>query len=307
MPSKFKGVFPAVVTPIDARGRFNPDAMHKLAQFLIPKGVHGCYVTGSTGEGLLLNVKERKAVAKTAVEAFGKKGKVIVHIGAMGTRDTADLAAHAAEVGAAGISSIPPIYFPHTMGDIIEYYRAVGKAAGIPMFVYSIPALLNRSFTADDLARFREIPEFAGIKFTDYNLYELRNMRDDFGPDFTIFNGYDQVFACGLAMGADAGIGSTYNFMPEMFVAVYKAFTSGDTAKAFDFQHKLNRIIRIAIRGNALATTKVMLRFRGVDCGKPIPPIREPLPNEIEETEGDLKKLGFPDEYVKEAVEYMKK
>ena len=286
MANEFRGVLPALFTPYDEKGRFDPDALHRLVEFVLGKGVYGGYVGGSTGEGLLLSVEERKQLTKTAVEAFNGRGKVIIHVGTLNTRDAAEIAAHAAEVGADAVSSIPPIYYKYGPDEIHDYYREIGRAAGIPLFLYSIPKLVGMSFGADDLKRFRDIPQFKGIKFTDQNLFELRNIREDFGEDFVIFNGFDELLACGLMMGASGGIGTMYNYMPELFVGIYRAVEGDSCRKAFDLQYKVNRVIRLNLHYKGLSGAKAIMKMRGVDCGC----AREPLSRLSAEEESEFRK-----------------
>ena len=68
MKEKFKGVFPALLTPFDKNGAINVDSVKKLVDLNVKKGVNGFYVGGSSGEGLLLTVDERKQLFKAAAE-----------------------------------------------------------------------------------------------------------------------------------------------------------------------------------------------------------------------------------------------
>ncbi|MGB9612533.1 MAG: dihydrodipicolinate synthase family protein, partial [Bryobacteraceae bacterium] len=61
------GILPAVVTPLDASGHFEPDAFERLVARLFAAGVDGLYVNGQTGEGLLQLVEQRKRVAEAAI------------------------------------------------------------------------------------------------------------------------------------------------------------------------------------------------------------------------------------------------
>ena len=104
----FHGIFPAVVTPFDAEGNFSPDAFERLLARIYKAGVHGVYICGQTGEGLLIPSAQRKAAVECAVRCSPVDKQVIVHVGAARTSDAIDLARHAEKIGAHAISSLPP-------------------------------------------------------------------------------------------------------------------------------------------------------------------------------------------------------
>ncbi|HEY8459165.1 MAG TPA: dihydrodipicolinate synthase family protein, partial [Blastocatellia bacterium] len=94
------GIVPAVVTPFDAEGKFNVRSFERLIERLYASGVHGLYICGSTGEGMLQTVAQRKQVAEVALRNSPPGKSVIIHVGANVTDDAIELARHAARAGA---------------------------------------------------------------------------------------------------------------------------------------------------------------------------------------------------------------
>src|SRR6201995_2530931 len=88
----FHGVFPYLVSPIDAGGEICADVLGKLCDDLIGAGVHGLTPLGSTGEFAYLNAAQRTAVVQTTIEAA--RGRVAVVAGVAST-STADAVAQA--------------------------------------------------------------------------------------------------------------------------------------------------------------------------------------------------------------------
>lgn len=107
----FKGVIPAVLTVFDKEENIDEVGMRQLVSFLIDKGVNGLYLTGSTGEGFTMTSEERKKVVEIVIDETAGRVPVVVHVGAIGTKISIDLAKHAESVGADGISSVPPFYW----------------------------------------------------------------------------------------------------------------------------------------------------------------------------------------------------
>ena len=77
---KFQGVYPYLVSPIDASGRIKPDVLGKLCDDLIKAGVHGLTPLGSTGEFAYLNREQRTAVVQASIEAAHKRVPVVAGV-----------------------------------------------------------------------------------------------------------------------------------------------------------------------------------------------------------------------------------
>ncbi len=60
MDKEFKGVYPALITPMDSDGKLNESALRKVIEFNINAGVHGFWVAGGTGESVLLDDEENR-------------------------------------------------------------------------------------------------------------------------------------------------------------------------------------------------------------------------------------------------------
>ena len=106
------GAFAAALTPLrDGGAALDEPAFAPYVDFLVAGGIDGVLALGTTGEGLLLSLAERRRAAELFVAAAGGRVPVAVHCGAQSTADTAALAAHAAEAGAAAVAVIAPPFF----------------------------------------------------------------------------------------------------------------------------------------------------------------------------------------------------
>lgn len=286
----FHGIWPAMLTPFDQAGEVDLPAIDRLVEYQLSEGAHGFYVCGSTGEGLLMNVKERASVAERVVRQVRGRVPVMIHVGAIPTRDAAALAAHAGEVGADAVAAIPPTFFGYTFNAIKAHYQAIGAAARIPMYIYNIPHASGVNVTPPMVAEMRrEIPNLAGIKFTSFNFYEMRQIIEL--GDLIVLSGPDEMCLPALVMGVPGAIGSTYNVMTRHFVAMYDAYRAGRLAEAQELQFQANRIIRTWL--GYPGALKVMMRWQGIPVGEPRRPL-EPLPAEKEAAlAADLLAVGY--------------
>lgn len=268
----FHGVFPALLTPFDASGAVNYNALRELVQWNLGKGANGFYVCGSTSEAFLLTGDERKKIVETVCAEAAGKAAVIAHVGCIGQDMAVDLARHAKEAGADAISSVPPFYYGFSFEEIKSYYFALADV-GLPVFIYNFTAAGGARLTAPQFMEFLSDPRFLGVKHTSSDFFLLERLKA-FRPDAVIFNGYDEMFLPGLAAGADGGIGSTYNFMAEKYIVIEKAFRNGDLAAAQAEQKKANAIISALLDCGVMPGCKALCRHLGLDLGECRKPFR---------------------------------
>ncbi len=272
----FSGILPAVVTPLDDNERFLPASFERLLARLYEAGAHGVYVSGQTGEGLLQPLADRELVIQAAVRNSPKDRTVIAHVGAWRTADAIRLARHAARAGAHAVSSLPPIGL-YSLEEVKAYYAALAAASDIPVIVYYFPELSQAIATLDAQRELLAIPNVIGLKFTGFDLYSLSKLKQ---AGAVVFNGHDEVLAAGLLMGADGGIGSFYNLVPELFVDVYNSARAGNWAAARAAQDRINELIEITLRFPMLPAIKTMLGWSGIPCGRCFHPRRALTPDE---------------------------
>ena len=277
---KLTGVFPALPTPFTAEGKINAKSLEALVKRNITKGVDGFYVCGSTGESLLLSTEERKYVLEIVADTVGGAKPLICHIGCLSTADSIELAKHA-ENKVAAVSSIPPIYFKYSYDEIKGYYFDLADSVDTGMILYNIPVLTGISFNDDNLADFFVDERFVGLKHTSSDFFSMERARARF-PNITIFNGYDELFLAGLSMGADGGIGSTYNVMPEKFVAMASLMRQGELEQAKLIQRDVNSVIKEFVKIGVIPALKACLSLMGIDAGDARKPFQKVSNEQIE-------------------------
>ncbi|MBO0800212.1 MAG: dihydrodipicolinate synthase family protein, partial [Blastocatellia bacterium] len=252
-----------MVTPFAADGRFDERSFEKLLAFLYGAGVHGVYLCGSTGEGMLQQVEQRKRVTEAAVRNSPEGKKVIVHVGASTTAEALELARHAAVTGAHLISSLPPIGGNYSFAEIRSYYQRLAANSELPLLVYYFPELAPAVKTADQILELAALENVVGLKFTEYDLYTMLRLKQS---GATIFYGRDEMLAAGLLFGADGGIGSFYNLIPGLFLQLWELARTGCWDEMREFQQTINDFITITLRYPLFPALKAMLGWTGIDC-----------------------------------------
>ena len=271
---ELKGIFTALLTPFDSNNKISKEALVQLIKHNIKLGVQGFYVGGSTAEAFLLSTEERKQVMDICREA-APNHKLIAHIGSISEDEALELALYAKALGYDAISSVAPFYYKFSFEEIKNYYFRLAKATGMPMIVYHFPAFSGVSMGVKEISTFLEKKQFIGIKFTSNDFFTLEQVRAKF-PDKLIYNGYDEMFLAGVSMGADGGIGSTYNFMADKFVKIHQLFENNQIAEAQALQKEANRIITLLCQIGVMQAEKEVLNQLGIPFGNCRRPFGEP-------------------------------
>ncbi|MFN7943788.1 MAG: dihydrodipicolinate synthase family protein [Blastocatellia bacterium] len=287
--TRFQGILPAMITPFDAAGKFRADSFERLLDRCYSAGVDGVYVCGQTGEGLQQSSEQRKRVAEVAANCSPKDKTVIVHTGAMSTAEAVDLTEHAARIGAHAVSALPPIG-NYSFAEIKAYYTAIASASDVPLLIYYFPAYAPSVNTLDLILDLCAIPNVIGLKFTANDLFLLSEVKKS---GATVFYGTDEMLIAGLAMGADGGIGSFYNVVPELFVRLWSLVRQGEWEQARTMQQQINEIIAIGLRFPVHPAVKAMVARRGIDCGECLPPRRRLTTEEEAQMDALLARLTW--------------
>ena len=267
MNEKFKGIFPALLTPFDGQGRVDTEVLGRLVDYNLQKGVDGFYVAGSTAEVFLLDAKERLAVMETVSSRAGGKCTLIAHIGCISTKQAIEYAREAKEMGYDAISSVAPFYYKFSFEEIRRYYFDIVDAVDLPMLIYNFPAFSGVNLTTDNIREFLADDRFLGVKHTSSDFYALEQFKAGF-PDKIVYNGYDEMFLAGLSMGADGGIGSTFNFMAEKYMEIRRLFQENDMSAAQALQREVNTILRALVEVGVMQGEKAIMEGLGFPLGQ---------------------------------------
>lgn len=279
----FKGVIPAVLSVFDKDENLDEQGTREFIRHLLSYDIGGLYVTGSTGETFLMSSEERMRQLEITMEEVGDKVPVVVHVGAMSTKASIELAKHAEKLGAAGVSSVPPFYFKYNQDQIFNYYKDVAEATSLPMIVYNIP--LAGMMTVDQIIRLSEIENVKGVKYTGTALFEVMQIKDGCKPGFQVYGGCDELGSSNISLGVDGVIGSFYNVIPDLYCKIWAAVKASDIPEATRLQRQAVHVIFAGLgSGSMMACMKVWLRAAGIPAGYS----RRPFSNFTEEEEKAL-------------------
>ena len=270
--SDFHGVFPYLVSPIDAAGHIREDVLARLCDDLIKSGVHGLTPLGSTGEFAYLDAEQRTAVVRTTIAAA--KGRVPVIAGVVST-STADAVAQARAyqmLGADGILAILEAYFPLADAQVESYFRSIADAVDIPVVIYTNPQFQRSDLTLDVIARLASHPRIGYIKDASTNTGRLLSIINRCGDSIKVFSASAHIPAAVMLIGGVGWMAGPACIIPRQSVALYDLCKAKRWDEAMVLQRKLWRINEAFARFNLAACIKAGLAIQGYDVGDPVPP-----------------------------------
>jgi N-acetylneuraminate lyase len=187
------GAYAAIFTPFDSNDAVNLGMLTAIAEYQLSHGIQGFFVTGSTGEGLLLSFQERISVIKHMVEICRDRATVIAHVGHPSTGDACRLAKAAADAGADWIASVAPIYHGTTFEGALRHYQAIAAVNDLPFMIYSLGGIID---SRRDVAFF-ELPNVCGLKYTGANFYSVQQLARFVDRPIALMSGFDEQFVAG--------------------------------------------------------------------------------------------------------------
>ena len=271
-----RGAFAAALTPLrDGGTALDEEAVEPYVTFLAEGGVDGILALGTTGEGMVLTVGERRRAAELFLAAADGRLDVAVHAGAQTTADTAALAAHAAEAGAAGVAVIAPPYYPLDGLALEAHLAAAAEAcAPLPFYVYEFAARSGYEVPVEVVERLRErLPNLRGLKVSDKPWEKVEPYMLD-GLD--VFIGAEALVARGLAAGAAGAVSGLASVYPEVVAALVHEPSQERSDEAERLRASLDRF-------PFQAAAKAVAGRRGVPIRPDVrPPLRRLTDAELE-------------------------
>lgn len=268
-------IWAAAPTPFDPDGRLDLSVIREQAAHLHAHGVHGAFVTGTTGEFAAMSTDERKRVVETWADVRPDGFGLAAQVGSSDLAQARELASHAEQHGLDFVAAVAPYYGEAPTVDLtVRHLAAVASAApATPFCYYHIPSMTGSTHRPSDVldhAR-AHIPMLRGVKYTDEDLMELDRLRTRH-PDVRVYFGRDELLPAGLAFGADAVIGSLFNGLTPVAHAVTDAFDAGEHDRALTLHRPFREIAATSDRHGGVGFVKELMNRLGPDAGRPRSP-----------------------------------
>lgn len=264
---KMYGVITAMVTPFTKNDEVDVETLKAYTDYLIENGVHCLYPCGTTGEMLKMSTEERKLVAETVLHQAKGRVPVFIHVGAMTTKQTIELAIHAEKIGASGIGVVTPQFFGVTEREMEEFYVTVANSVSedFPVYIYGIPQCAANDISPAVCEKIvKRTKNIVGIKYSYADFIKIKNYLLVNHGNFDVVVGPDRLFLPALAMGCVGTVTGCSNCGPKDFVDVYKNFLKGDLIAARKSQERANELCEATQSGANMAMFKSAMHRNGL-------------------------------------------
>jgi len=288
----FQGVFPYLVSPVDASGEVKEQVLARLCGDLIEAGVHGLTPLGSTGEFAYLSLAQKRRVVETVVAAAKRRVPVVAGVAATTIADAVAQAREFERLGCDGILAILEAYFPVADDGVHDYFTAVADAVSLPVVLYTNPNFQRSDLSLPVIERLSRVPNIRYIKDASFNTGRLMSIINRVEGRMRVFAASAHIPACVMLIGGAGWMAGPACVAPRQSVALYEACCRKDWAEAMRLQAPLWALNEAFAKYNLAACIKGGLELQGYAVGAPLPP-QAPLPPEgVEEVRRALAAVG---------------
>jgi len=226
------GSMVALVTPMDAQGGLDWEALGKLVDFHLQEGTHAIVAVGTTGESATLSVSEHIEVIRRVVDQVAGRIPVIAGTGANCTREAIELTENAKRAGADACLLVTPYYNKPTQEGLYQHFRHIAESVAIPQILYNVPGRTVCDMLPETVERLAGVPNIIGIKEATGDLQRAKEVLQRVSKDFLVYSGDDPTAVELMLMGGKGNISVTANVAPRAMSELCSAAMRGEAAMA---------------------------------------------------------------------------
>ncbi len=285
---EFHGVFPYLVSPVDANGEVKAEILYRLCDDLINGGVHGLTPLGSTGEFAYLSWAQRRRVVEVVVQASRKRVPVVAGVASTTIMDAVNQARQFEQMGCSGILAILEAYFPISDDGVFEYFKAIAEAVSLPVVLYTNPNFQRSDLSLPVIERLSHVPNISYIKDASSNTGRLLSILNQVDGRMKVFAASAHIPTCVMLIGGVGWMAGPACVAPRQSVRLYETCQQGDWQTAMQLQRPLWALNQVFAKYNLAACIKAALELQGYAVGAPLPPQTPLTPDALDDVRRTL-------------------
>lgn len=239
MSEPWRGTFTALVTPMQADGAVDREAMARLIELQVDGGVDGIVPCGTTGEAATLSTDEHADVIAHVTESVGGRVAVLPGIGGNNTRNVIALGRRAATVGVDGVLAVAPYYNKPPQAGMLAHFRAVADALDVPVVLYNVPSRTSSNILPETVLQLAEHDNVVGIKESSGSLSQAMAILRHRPTGFRVLSGEDDLTLAMTCVGGDGVISVVSNEVPGPMSDMVRLALAGDFERARELHYRL--------------------------------------------------------------------
>ncbi len=260
----FEGVFTAIVTPFTEDGKIDEEALRRLVDFQIEKGISGLVPVGTTGESPTLDHEEHHRVIEIVIDQTKGRVPVIAGTGSNCTEEAIRMTEKAKEAGATASLQVAPYYNKPTQEGFYRHFTAVADAVDIPIIVYNIPGRSGKNIENSTMLELAKHKNIVGVKEASGNINQMMDLILKKPDSFVVLSGDDNLTLPLMALGGKGVISVASNIVPDRMAEFVGAALKRDWDKARKLHYELLPLFRaIFIETNPIPI-KAALAMKGM-------------------------------------------
>ena len=242
--TEWRGIFPPMVTPLLDRDALDVPGLERLVEHVLAGGVQGLFILGSTGEAPSLSYRLRHELIDRVCRQVAGRVPVLVGVTDTAFVESVNLAARAAQAGAAAVVLASPYYFPAGQPELLEYVRHLVPELPLPVFLYNMPSYTKLFFEPDTVRQAAELPNLVGLKDSSGNMSYFHRLQACLAdrPDFALLVGPEELLVESVLSGGHGGVCGGANLCPRLYVDAWAAARAGRLPRARELHDRIMAI-----------------------------------------------------------------
>ena len=279
-----RGSIVALVTPFNASGAVDYDALKRLVEFHVSAGTHGIVAVGTTGESATLTHTEDHEVIRATVDYSAGRIPVIAGAGSNSTAEACQLTEAATQAGADAILSVAPYYNKPPQTGLLAHFRAVAESTDLPVILYNVPGRTVTDIADDTTLELAEVSNIVGIKDATGNLQRAQYLLKQRPKGFAVYSGDDPTAMELCLLGGDGDISVTANVAPQLMAQMIEYAMAGKRAEAQALNEKLLGLhSKLFMEPNPIPSKWALseMGLMRADCRLPLVPLTDEGQNAV--------------------------
>jgi 4-hydroxy-tetrahydrodipicolinate synthase len=214
MKVKWNGVFPAALTQFAPDFSVDAPATARHLDALIQSGVHGLILLGTLGENTSLEYGEKLDLLRAMTRHVRGGVPVLTGVAEYTTALACRFASDAKKAGVDGLMVLPAMVYKSDRRETVAHFRAVARAADLPIMIYNNPVSYGVDIPPDALADLADEPRFVAVKESSENVRRVTDIINRCGERYALFCGVDDLIFEAHAIGARGWVAGLVNAFP---------------------------------------------------------------------------------------------
>lgn len=292
--TQYPGIYAAMATPLTREGEVDPVGVKNVVDYLFENGTTGLSILGSTGEGPALTIAQRQHALEATLEATNGRGAVFTGAASSTVAEVVKSLKTVAGTGAKGALVPPPYYYRLDTAGIVSFYQHIAEASPVPIIIYNIPPMTKLQVPVEAVEELIAHPNIMGLKDSsgDFGYFCALARIAKGSESFTLYTGSDAMLAAALFVGGHGLIGGAVNLVPDVLVALYRAYQEGAYDQAVALQGDVARASAAMRVGTFPAPMKGQYALKGLCERYTAAPIAPLTDAEMEQLRVQLTEAG---------------